>query len=266
MQMAMDAKQKSYMLLPHFHFRPGKQLQLGTILRLSKQTGLPDPEAVLNVDTRVPPPPAVSESFTVSDWTSTKVESRSFATGLWAELSLLSGLGAGANVGKSKKQGLQVKCESMKIEWFTPSDDYIVQSMTDATMQSYLKKHVRPSVYMITGIMIAEKAVIATADTMEQDVEGQFSVDGTQLGVPIKVGPNVSLETGEQSKVKFRSDDPFILAYRLRRFRQKRDGSSKGKDVNKWALFNDDKDGGNENKSLESLEFEDIGPDTAHDA
>lgn len=262
----MDTKQKSFMLLPNFYFKPEDPLKLGLVLPLSASTKRPDPEKILNASTHIPVAQTDKKTSTFNNWNVKHTESHSFSTGLWADVSMLTGVGAGGNLGRSRQNGLTVRCESMTVEWFTPSDEYILHALKNNLVRSYLQKPTIPSVYMITGMMVVEKAVVIMSDGKDNDIEGEFSFDGTQFGVPIKIGPKAGVSAEEQSSITFQSDEPFILAYRLKRIRRKRDGSAKQRDYNKWALFNDDSAArAGSSEALQDMEIEDVDPDTVCD-
>ena len=146
------------MLLPNFIFLPDGDVQLGTILPKGKETKTPDARRPLNRTTRAVP--AKISTQEMKSWSWDSEDSLSRKSGVRADLSILTSVGDGLEGERGHVDGLVVTCDRVVVTSFLPDPAYIPQAVADEFIQRLLKKLARPSVYMVTGLMVAHGANI----------------------------------------------------------------------------------------------------------
>ena len=258
----------TFMLLPDYSHAPDKDILLGTVLLLSKETKLPDPDLPVNETSRVNPSDDIIKRQVEAPWTFHSGDQRSWSGSLDADIPVFAPAGGGFGYGTKKSESFTIKCDRVDTQRFVPSRTYIAQTLQDDFIRDYCRKQWFPSVYLVTGIKVAHKAVIQCADGSGQDIRAQLAVDGTTSGVPIKAGP--SLETSKETSrdVGTTIAGPFVLAYQLKRLRLKKDASLKEvESFNKFALFDDDvSKSSSPDALLESWDVDDIDLNSTFDS
>lgn len=255
----MNALQPSFMLAPSFGFLPDRDIHLGTVLTSSKGsrfTKLPDLKRPLNKTTRVPVDPSVVQKQEYKPWSWDSSKGSSAGLHLHADISFLSGIGGGFGGDWSKGKGLVIECESASTSNFLPDAKYLAQTVQDDLIKTIGRKLAPPPLYMITGLMVATGARITVTQTRSRGVSGDLSADGTQVGIPVKLGPEGEFHRDSSSKLANVPTQPFILAYEIIRLKMKRDGSVTEQDENTWALFDDETLLGEERDEAAAAAFE----------
>ena len=236
----LEAYQPSYMLLPNFNFFPGGQIQLGTILPAIKGGELPDPNRPKNLSFHVPVDTALMNGEqNHNPWTfDSRKEIKDKAT-LQASISLLTGVGGHAFGEKSKTRELTIDCKSVQVSSFRPDRNYLARSLDDEMLQTLARKLIRPPLYMVTGLMIADGAVIRVSDERGKASGAGLEADVTSQGVPVNLGVAGEHAQSGTSSLGSVPIKPFILAYQIVRLRKKGTNID-DEDQNKWGLFDDD--------------------------
>ena len=186
--------------------------------------------------------------------------------GVWADLSLFSMLGGGIGGGQGQTDAIMIKCDRLVQTTFVPDAAFIARAVSDDTISRILKKITRPSVYMVTGLMVAHGAGIEVKKSKQHGGGAHASVDFTQTGVPVNTGVGGGFDKTQNSTLAQLPKEPFVLAYQLIRIRKKLDGSLRDDDENQWALFHGDEDEETNIKSLMSdMQTELTTPETIWD-
>ncbi|KAK3613401.1 hypothetical protein LTR56_027908 [Elasticomyces elasticus] len=263
----MEAQRKTFMLLPDFSYTPNRDIVLGTVLPWSRETKLPDPEYPLNEGTRITPPEHKITTQVEPGWTAKHVKGTLISPSLDAELPVFSPFSASAAYDKTGSQTFDITC-NLKTERFAPSPHYLVDALKNPQVLAQCRKYWRPSVYLVTGLMIAENAMIrkVTDGTHAGRIHG--GIDTSGFSVPLKVGAGFEASKSSSDEINTTPQNSFILAYELTRLRLKGDGSVKKQEKYvKHALF-DDRRQESEEVTVESLkedwETEEITSTTAY--
>lgn len=235
----MNAQPRSFMLLPDWTYKP-EDVKLGTLLYLSKETKLPDPDFPANKDAIVQPDALDVKTSSETAFTFTYDKGHTSSLGFDAEVPIFSPVNGGIGYNRHKSDKFAMTCDTLETCRFTPSNTYLGQSLQDEHVLEYCKQQHRPSVYLVTGVKVASHA------TIKQDhgrgLGGKLSaqVDTTATGVPLNLGPTLEGESSKQSERGSTIQGPFVLAYQLKRLRMRRDGSvKKTEGYTKHALFSD---------------------------
>jgi hypothetical protein len=255
----LDVLQPTFMLLPDFTYLSDGPLTLGSIIRRSEETKRPDPKRLLNKGTLSAPSETGKQIFEPWRWNSEEEHSRN--AGVFAEVAMLTGLGGRVEGDKDRVDRLDIRCDKIVQETFSPDDAYILRAIDDPTIQAILKRARRPPVFLVTGIMVAYDASITVERSRGAGTNNKLEADATQLGVPLSVGGEIGSTNKLSSKLENVPTRPFILAYQLRRIRRRvfRDSVDDAEE-NKWALFDDTRMGGG--ALVDDCEVEILTPDT----
>ncbi|TKA78975.1 hypothetical protein B0A55_02552 [Friedmanniomyces simplex] len=228
------------MLLPSFGFLPDRDIHLGTILTAATGSKLPDPKRPLNRTSRVAIDAKDVHPQTFQPWSWDSTTSRSDKLALTADVSLLTGVGGSLAGEGGRGRELVIECDRMEVKTFRPDQTYLMQTLRDDLVKTVGWKLTRPPLYLVTGLMVAQGAVITVKGDSNKGFSGSASADFTSLGVPLKAGPGVEHKTAKTSKLAGVPTEPFVLAYELLKVRKKRDGTVEERDENQWALFSDE--------------------------
>lgn len=257
----------TYRLLPHFDCQPGGAICLGAVLLQSSKTKTADPNSSVSEATVPPPPDTVTSDTQEYDpagddgakgWHYADNIRHGGGGGIFAEIPGITALSGGFGMNKSKEMGIVVSCTKLVTSFTTAADrpnaalkqEVIRKALDDMFVQSYIKKHWRPWLYLVTGIKIAENATIQYTWGKRFDVQGDIGIDGSSAAVPMKLGPTANVErVQEGSQSEFRKG-PFILAYRLIRLRPKSNGSFVEKGDRRRGNYLYGEDDPNEESSL----------------
>ena len=251
----MEALQPTFMLLPDFAYLPNKDIGLGTILPASRDSKRPNPRQPLAAALTLIADDISTQKFEPWKWDSDN--SLSTSGGVFADLSIITGVGAGIEGSRSHTNGLSIKCDSVVRTTFRPSQASIARATADQTITAILKKLTRPSIYIVTGLMIAHNASIEVKQGKSHSGGAHASVDLTATGAPINTGVKGEVSKGQNSTLMQTPKEDFVLAYQLLRVRRKFDRSLDVGEENRWALFSDD-EGEGEGEAGELLEGMDV--------
>jgi hypothetical protein len=186
--------------------------------------------------------------------------SRSVGGGVFADLSIITGIGAGVEGSRSHTRGLAIECDRVVQTTFRPSQTLIARAVPDQTVSAILKKLVRPSVFIVTGVMVAHGAKIEVKKGQSRSGGAHASADVTQVGVPVNAGVKGDVGSEQNFTLVQAPKEDFVLAYQLLRVRRKFDRSLDAVEENRWALFNDDGDDDDEgeNELVEELDLDQV--------
>ena len=247
----MEAYQPSFMLLPNFSFLPDQDIHLGTIFTSTKASKLPDPRRPLNGATRENIDPSLIREQIHKPWNWNSSNDFSAKGGLHAETSFLTGIGGSMSKDGSRGKTLIIACDQVHTLNFQPTSKYLAQAVQDDNVQAVGRKRFGPPLYIVVGLMVATGAEITVVSDSSQGSSANLSVDATQLGVPLNLGPEGGYSKASKSRLTDVPTKPFILAYEIRRLRMKKDGLVSERDENKWALFDDEATRGDEARTIE---------------
>lgn len=264
-RVSMNVHRPSFMLLPDFGFSPGEDIHLGTLLLLSSETRLPDPDLPLNSDDRVVPPSAHIKRHIEHSWKFDQSTQSAWSAGLEADIPVFLPAGGGVGCSLNKSRTLTVECELVETERFVPTSSYVAKSLSSDFIQDYCKKKWHPSVYLVTGLKTARRATIRSSTTQGHDGHIKAKLDATSMGVAINAGPSLEASKGRDADTATYVEGPFLLAYQLKRLRLSSKGTVKSSErFNKFALF-DDQALTEGSEQLDSWDVEDVQPETVHD-
>ena len=252
----MDALQPSFMLLPNFAFLPDKNIHLGSILPQARNDKRPNPRQPLAAALPIVVDDISTQTFAPWKWNSGT--SLSTSGGVSADLSIFTGIGAGFEAGRSSTSGLAIECESVVRTTFRPTPTSIAQAAADQTVTAILKKLSRPSVYIVTGLMVAHGARIEVSKGRGRTGGAHIGAGVSQTGVPINAGVRGDVGWSENSTLAQVPQEDFLLAYQLLRVRRKVRRGLYAVEENRWALFNDDGEDGGESEFLEEMDVDEV--------
>ncbi|KAK5710288.1 hypothetical protein LTR17_018994 [Elasticomyces elasticus] len=262
------AQPKTFMLLPDYTHTPNRNVALGTLLMLSRDTGLPDPDLPLNKSSRPPIDDDDIKRSIEEPWYFEHSSGDSKFGSIDAQVPVFAPVGGSFALGRSKSVDFAVTCTKLETERFVPSNQYLSRALQDEDVQHYCRQYYFPSVYMVTGIKIANEACIGGRSAMAGHTNVNAWVDTTGLGVPLQAGPATGVVSAQRSVSQTTILEPFVLAYQLKRLKLKRNGSlRKAESFNKHALFDDrNETNGMIDGDLDDWCIEDVVPTTQHDA
>ena len=104
----MDILQPTFMLLPDFAFLPDKNVRLGSILPTAKDSKRPDPRRPLTANVTVVSGDISTQDFEPWAWDSDN--QLSYGGGVFADLSIITGIGAGVEGSHGTTKGLTINC------------------------------------------------------------------------------------------------------------------------------------------------------------
>lgn len=155
---------------------------------------------------------------------------------LQVSISLLTEIGGHVAGENTKFRELMIGCDSVQIQSFRPDRKYLAKSLGDEMLQTLARKLIRPPLYMVTGLLIADGAVIQVSDERGKTSGAGVEADITSQGVPLNVGVDGEHAHSGSSTVISVPTKPFIFAYQIVISLRK----GVNEDQNKWGLFDDD--------------------------
>lgn len=236
----MDSQRKTFMLLPRFDYPVDGQIQLGTLLSLGKGK-IPDPDMPLNdEETRIRPNSSEIKRQTFQNWNVELEESSSLTPGFEADLPIFSPIGGALGHNRSTFSRLAIKCD-LVTERFTPTPQYLSEALKDSWVSDYCHKSVRPSVYLVSGRMLANNADIESTYAKSHGATVRVTSDASALGLPLCAGIGVEGSSTSSEYFGAHPQHAFILAYELTRLKLKRRTATVKEQIvyTRGALFDD---------------------------
>ncbi|KAI1161996.1 hypothetical protein F5B18DRAFT_415186 [Nemania serpens] len=159
--------------------------------------------------------------------------------GLFAELPAIVTASISADYGADAEE--RWSFENLRTIWFTPSVDYVRQSLADTDVQLYIQTNQswlgHTNLYMVTGVKVAFGASVLSEFAASYGFSGTVGLDLSALGSPVTVGPDIGLWNGLSFAATSSPVEPVVFAFRLRRLKIKADGDIEQSDYNKKALL-----------------------------
>jgi hypothetical protein len=159
--------------------------------------------------------------------------------GLFAELPAIVNANINADYGVDAKE--RWAFENLQTIWFTPSVDYVRQSLADTDVQLYIQTNQswlgHTNLYMVTGIKIAFGASALSEFATTYGFNGTIGLDLSTLGAPITTGPNAGIWNEQSLAASSSPVEPVVFAFRLRRLKIKANGDVEQSDYNQKALL-----------------------------
>jgi hypothetical protein len=222
----MTLNQATYALLqsPSFDVIPDTDVVLGSIHpRTKTKPRRPDTKLILNRSNRIAIPPAVFRSRTDPILCLDSESLRSGGAGIKAYLPYISSVGGEISGKASSESVVYIVAENVETQWFVPDRAYLEQAIEGVAVKQQLLDFRRPSVFLVTGVKIAERATIITGSTQKNGGEVGLQVDLTQFGVPIEVGASIKAKCKDCRTVVVQKSR-CVIAFETRRVRKKQNG------------------------------------------
>ena len=170
-------------------------------------------------------------------------------------------MGADASLEYNKEHVETYSFDHVHTVWFSPCQKYLENAIKETEVAEFLKQtNFKEAVYMITGIKTVTGAAVTVSISEGRAANASVGFDGTMVGVPVTVGPEVGYETSEGSEASFKNSSCVVWAYQLRKVKVKK-GEVTSKEFVKGALFADG-DGSGKAVELEVDESLDEGIET----
>lgn len=192
--------------------------------------------------------------------------SKSFALGLFVKFQqLLQGKIGGKT---SSTVGETWSFSNLQTQWFTPSDDYIKQSLQQMEVQEFIAQNFswlrRTKLYMVTGVMIAEGASSAIKDAKQNELHLSLGVDTPLPQVPITILPHLDLEGASGVTKSQGESDTVVFAFQLRRIKVSPAGDVSHAQYTDGSLLSVHKDTGSDQKNyqivVDGIDEDDVNP------
>jgi hypothetical protein len=234
----LDARKKSFMLLPDFTYQPGREVTLGSVLSFDRDLKIPSPNdpypfRIEVTDDRI-------ESAIMPQFEANVDNMDSKKGWIDATISCLTGVGGGIKGERQQSSRLQVKSERITRTIFRPSREDFKKVLSDKEVMDALSLRARDPVFLITGLMVAHGAHVEESSGHQHGggIHADVDLSAAQVPVSLGVGSERSKSLNQSTRQIIPGD--FILAYQLVRLQRKLLGdvnSIKGKPENKVALF-----------------------------
>jgi hypothetical protein len=249
---------KKYFLAPNWDCIPGDgRIALGNIVALPIN---PVP-ALVSVKTAEEDAKVLRSSKTDVEWSQEKHGEKRF--GIWTKF-LQSVLGISIDLGVSRQSSQSVVFQFEKMvteEIFLGEDEdvYVKEAVKAKNVQRYLKRSkFKKPVFMIVGIKWVTGAVVKRVAKRDEGGKLLVSVDATGQGVPVSLGPEISVSSGSGDSVSFKGSSDFVFALRVRKVRISQDGEVDTDEFGEsdGAVFGDEADEGGYAQKVKILGLE----------
>lgn len=141
------------------------------------------------------------------------------SAGLSASLLSVVGVGASAFGKTNSNARYQIKANLARTQEFYPDPTFIKTTMNDsAAIQAFLAAtKYRKDLYVITGLMTALGASIASDEGKGKEFTAEIVISGAGAGVPGEIGPKVSKMQDATVSTSFDATGSIVIAYQLSR-------------------------------------------------
>ncbi|KAH8600193.1 hypothetical protein B0O99DRAFT_464589, partial [Bisporella sp. PMI_857] len=135
--------------------------------------------------------------------------------GVWAKLVGTDGIGGELSYAPERSGEDIYHFRAVDTEYFSPSKDYLRNSMEADVVDMYVTEHKVP-VYMVTGLKTARGPSVwmATGKSDEAKLELGLQQPG---GVPIELGPKLDVSREARREMGFEDSDDFIVGIRVKK-------------------------------------------------
>ncbi|PNP43846.1 hypothetical protein TGAMA5MH_04128 [Trichoderma gamsii] len=257
-----SARVKSYFLSPITTIPPEGPIRLGSIIE--------DPSYVQEPINNPPvPPSSAGEEVYLHNAVNSTVTlnaSKSFALGLFVKFQQLLQGKIGGKTSSAVEETWSFS--NLQTQWFTPSDDYIKQSLQQMEVQEFIAQNYswlrRTKLYMVTGVMVAEGASSAMKAAKQNELHLSLGVDTPLPQVPITVLPQLDLEGASGVTKSQGKSDTVVFAFQLRRIKISPAGDVTHAQYTDGTLLSVHKDTGPDKKSyqivVDGIDEDDVNP------
>ncbi|KAI9146884.1 Cytochrome P450 monooxygenase astJ [Paramyrothecium foliicola] len=179
-------------------------------------------------------------------FTATISKMRSGELGMMAKLVGLQGVGGGVSWASGNNLENIYRIKRLDTLYFTPSQQYIAESMLQPDVKDYVIGTGYKPVYMVTGLKIARGGAVSVSKGRTGEVSAEVGVDLTAIGAPVEVGPTIGTTWEKTSEMAFADSTDFIVGIRVKKLVYKRPWllstrrELTAKDHNKGATLVDD--------------------------
>ncbi|PON22526.1 hypothetical protein TGAM01_v208610 [Trichoderma gamsii] len=257
-----SARVKSYFLSPITTIPPEGPIRLGSIIE--------DPSYVQEPINNPPVPPSSAGEevylHNAANSTVTLNASKSFALGLFVKFQQLLQGKIGGKTSSAVEETWSFS--NLQTQWFTPSDEYIKQSLQQMEVQEFIAQNYswlrRTKLYMVTGVMVAEGASSAIKAAKQNELHLSLGVDTPLPQVPITVLPQLDLEGASGVTKSQGKSDTVVFAFQLRRIKISPAGDVTHAQYTDGTLLSVHKDTGPDKKSyqiaVDGIDKDDVNP------
>ncbi|KAL9136861.1 MAG: hypothetical protein Q9175_001934 [Cornicularia normoerica] len=222
---------KTYFLAPTRDCPPSGPIALGNIIASPSL-----PEEALNLRPALPIRP-IYESYQ-TNWTAEVGRRRHGKIGLWTKFLQVLGVGIDFSVNYDIGKTDIYDFDRVETRFFAPDKVYIEESMSSSEVREFIvRSKFRANVYMITGIKVAIGASVTSTKLRQRGIHVQLGVDGTAVGVPLGLGPDVEVSSGRTHGISFDGASDFVFAFRLREIIYSKRQGIVHREFSKGALF-----------------------------
>jgi hypothetical protein len=237
--MALNEATFALLQPPIFDVLPDTDVRLGTVHpRTKSRPRRPDTKRQLNRASRVPVPQSLYRTRIDPSIIIESKKLRSYGTSITAHLPFLQGIGGDISGEDSNETTFCISATNVETQWFSPDEAYFAQALKSVAVRKELWNIRTPSVFMVTGVKIAERATIVTGRKRTIGSELGPEIDLTPFGIPIELGATINAKRGDHLIILTQKAQ-FVLAFETRRIKVRKDMYVEG-DFNKFALLDDE--------------------------
>lgn len=203
---------KTYFLAPTRDSKPSGPIFLGSIIKSprSPEISLNGKKSPLLKDLEVSESTITNASYNI-------FQTRKGKVGIWAEFIQGSGIGGNISGNWDNAEVTSFKFDELVTRTIAPESLEVRAMFKDDNIQMAMKNsRFRDNLYMVTGIKIARGADVAISKIRAKGGNLHFGIDGSASGIPLTIGPDVSVHSSKGQGLKERHDEEFVFAYRLR--------------------------------------------------
>ena len=150
-----------------------------------------------------------------TNWTAEVGHRKQGKIGLWTKFLQVMGVGIDFSVNYDVGKTDIYAFNRVETRFFAPDRVYVEESMSAPEVREFIaRSKFRANIYMITGIKVAIGASVTSAKLRQHGIHVQLGVDGTAVGVPLSLGPNVEVSSGRTQGSTFDHASDFVFAFR----------------------------------------------------
>lgn len=202
-------KKKTYFIAPGFDWPiETGPVQLGNIV-----LGLDKPHQPISSTSGAVPNHYSTEQ---TDWHGFNQKFLSGSATVYAQFLSTFGIDAEMGLQLAKTDTEIFKFDRLATKEFVPSKAYVEERMKADSVQDEIKNN-RIKAFMVTGLKLAYNPVMYHLLGGSKGAHAKILTDFTALGVPLKIGPDVGIESGKVKITSTRGGSDIVFAYQLTR-------------------------------------------------
>ncbi|KAM0254726.1 hypothetical protein ACHAQJ_006508 [Trichoderma viride] len=230
---------KSYFLSPITTLLPEGPIQLGSIVE--------DPSLIQEPISKFPVPPnSLGEKVYVHNAVNSAVSlngSKGYAVSIFTKFQLLLQGKIGSKVSSAFQETWFF--DNLQTKWFTPSDDYVRQSLQQTDVQNFIAQNYswlkRIKLYMVTGVMVAYGASSIIKAAEQNHLHLSLGI-GMPLSQIPNTRPQLDLQGASGLTQSQQISESVIFAFQLRRIKISPAGDIAHAEYNQGALLSNHQD------------------------